>query len=258
MESGEAGETAAPEAAAERAAAAAPTSSSSTTGTTSAEWATGGTASLAEDYPDPFASDPGPVCALLCATTLGPCYTETIDRKDISEGYPGLPVRLAFLVVDDDCKPVPGATVDIWHTRNTGIYSGADTPTLCTSNDADAITHKYFRGVQTADANGRVDFDTCFPGWYGGRCIHIHFTVRVGGQSYVTSQLFFPDFLNAQIFAQHPEYKEFGQPDTTNQSDGIYPGTDYELSAEKQADGALLAWKVLVVRSSLGTPLCNA
>jgi len=39
-------------------------------------------------------------------------------------------------------------------------------------NQADSSKH-YFRGVQTTDDVGRLDFDTCFPGCYMGRCIHI-------------------------------------------------------------------------------------
>lgn len=220
-------------------------------------FASGGTASMSGDYPDPFTGDLGTTCALMCKLTLGPCYAQTALRKDISEGYPGLPVRLAFLVVDDACEPVEGASVDIWHTRNSGLYSGPDAIDFCTTGDADAKTHQYFRGVQTTDAKGRVDFDTCYPGWYPGRAIHIHFTVRVGAQEYVTSQVFFPDDLTAQVFAEHPEYKEFGQPDRTNETDGIYGGKEYEVSTELQPDGALLAWKVLVIRSSLADPLCS-
>ncbi|WP_437576797.1 hypothetical protein [Sorangium sp. So ce887] len=43
---------------------------------------------------------------------------------------------------------------------------------------------------------------------------HIHFTVRLGGQEYLTSQLFFLEDLTAPIFAEHPDDKEFGQPVT--------------------------------------------
>jgi len=229
-----------------------------TTGTgTTTGWAEGGTKSMSGTYDDPLTDPLGAACAMFCATTKGPCYAETVTRKDISEGYPGLPVRLALLVVDEACKPIADAAVDIWHTRNAGIYSGPDAIDFCTTGDLDAKTHKYFRGVQSTDAKGRVDFDTCYPGWYPGRAIHIHFTVRVGGQEYVTSQLYFSPELTADIFATHPDYKEFGLPNTSNATDGIYPGEEAVLSAEKQADGALLAWKVLVIRSSLATPLCN-
>src|SRR5262245_3614737 len=37
-------------------------------------WATGGTASMTGNYPDPFSSGLGTACALTCAATLGPCY----------------------------------------------------------------------------------------------------------------------------------------------------------------------------------------
>ncbi len=221
------------------------------------DWASGGTASMSGDYPDPFTDPLGSACALTCSTTLGPCYAQTLERQDISEGYPGLPVRLALLVVDTNCVPIANAEVDIWHTGITGLYSGSDAIDFCTSNDPDAESHRYFRGLQITDANGRVDFDTCFPGWYGGRAIHIHFTVRVGSSDYVTSQLFFPDALNDEICGTHPDYEARGEPDTSNLTDGIYD-PELVLESAKQSDGALLAWKVLVLRTSLGDPLCAA
>jgi protocatechuate 3,4-dioxygenase beta subunit len=211
---------------------------------------------MSGDYPDPFTEGLGTTCTVTCAATLGPCYAETIERKDISEGYPGLPVRLALLVVDDTCAPVAGATVDIWHTSNQGLYSGDDAAEMCTTGDEDALTHRFFRGVQTTDTDGRVDFDTCFPGWYSSRAVHIHFTVRAGGQEYVTSQLFFAQDLIEEIFSSHPDYKEFGQPDTPNETDGIY-FADGELEAAQMSDGAMLASKVIVLRSSLSDPICG-
>lgn len=222
------------------------------------EWASGGTASMTGDYADPFGASTS--CALTCAMTLGPCYATTLTRQDISEGYPGLPVRLALRVLDEDCNPVEGAEVDVWHTRNSGLYSGEDASDFCTTGDADARSHRYFRGVQVTDASGRVDFDTCYPGWYSSRTIHIHFQVRIGGSEHVTSQLFFPDTLTAEIFAAHPDYAGFGQPDTTNTSDtvlGSADATPYLLEWARQADGAMLAYKTVVVRRALTTSLCS-
>ena len=220
------------------------------------EWASGGTGAMAGDYPDPFDAPLGTACAITCAATLGPCYAETVERQDISEGYPGLPVRLALLVVDASCAPVEGAPVAVWHTSNQGRYSGDDAQPMCTGNDADAMAHRFFRGVQSTGADGRVDFDTCFPGWYPGRTVHIHFTVRVGGQEYVTSQLCFAQDLIAGVFSSHPDYAGFGQPDTSNASDSLY-SPEGELETEKMQDGAMLAWKVLVLRSSLADALCS-
>lgn len=223
------------------------TASSTGTGSVGG-WASGGTAAMVdkETYPDPFTDPLGNACALTPAQTLGPCYAATVDREDISEGNPGLPVRLAFLVVDTDCNPIPNASVDVWHTDIGGLYSGEDAIDMCTLNDPEAEAGRWYRGIQTAGADGKVYFDTCFPGWYGGRAIHIHYSVRVGDQEYLTSQLYFPQSLIDEIFATHPDYVDYGSPDTPNASDGIYvPGA--ELDWAQMTDGAMLASKVLVV-----------
>lgn len=224
-------------------------------------WATGGTAAmtLAASYPDPFASGIGTVCNLTCEATLGPCYANTLERKDISEGHDGLPVRMVLLVVNESCQPVPGATVDIWHAAPEGLYSGDDASDFCTSGDATARAARWFRGVQTTDANGRVEFDTCFPGWYSSRTIHIHFTLRVNGNEYVTSQLFFDDTLDDEIVNTQPLYNARGPRDTTNSNDTVISAdsvADYVFQTQRMADGAMLAWKTLVIRSSLDAATC--
>lgn len=227
-----------------------------------AMWATGGTAAMtmASSYPDPFAAGPGSTCTLLCAATLGPCYAMTLTRKDISEGELGLPVRMSFLVVDETCRPIANATVDVWHAAPNGLYSGSDASDMCTLGDATARAKRYFRGVQTTDANGRVDFDTCFPGWYSSRTIHVHFTVRVGGTEYVTSQLVFDDALCDDIIATQPIYSARGRRDTTNATDNVVNATTaptYTFTTQRMPDGVMLASKTLIVRSSTGASLCT-
>ena len=227
-------------------------------------WATGGTAAMTMKhcYPDPFAGGVRE-CVLMCETTAGPCTADTLERQDVSEGFSGLPVRLALLVVAaDTCAPIANAKVEIWHTQRTGVYSGM-TPSgaFCYGDDPDAENYLYFRGTRTTDAAGRVDFDTCFPGWYSGRAIHIHFRVHVDDALHATSQLFFADELNAEIFAEHPEYAEFGQPNTTNITDNIIGGeddmTNYLCTTARMPDGAMLASKVIAIRSSLDQPTCQ-
>jgi hypothetical protein len=115
--------------------------------------------------------------------------------------------------------------------------------------------------VLTTNADGRVDFNTCFPGWYSSRAVHIHFQVRVGTQEYVTSQLFFPDAFIEEICGSHPDYAEFGQPDTPNASDKVLGDNDpalYTLSTARMGDGAMHAYKTIAIRSSLGDSLCTA
>ena len=222
----------------------------------SAGWAQGGTASMTDvaTYPDPFTA-PLTTCALVAATTEGPCTTTSdLARIDVSEGWTGLPVRLALKVVDASCQPLAGVVVKIWHTNLAGVYSGqTPNPGMCSNNDPSAISMSFFRGVQTTDAEGVVHFDTCFPGWYNGRAIHIHFQVKSGQTSYEISQLFFPEALTSEIFASHPEYVGFGQPNTTFSNDNVMAGIPsasrarHVLECARMSDGAMLASKVVAV-----------
>ncbi len=254
-------------------------------------WARGGTQVLGASYPDPFSNPLGSSCSITCREVIGPCYASSIERRDISEGYPGLPVRLMLLVVDENCEPIAGANVDVWHTRNTGLYSGDDAGqdadgapivfgpppgvdaggpppgivipagglvAACTSNDPDALSHRFFRGTQTTDATGRVQFDTCYPGWYLGRALHIHFIVRLAGRESVISQLYFEEELTSEICAVHPDYASRAQPDTVNSTDAFYSGAERVLSAAQQADGSMLAWKTIVLRNSFDEASCGS
>lgn len=214
-------------------------------------WATGGTKSMRGNYPDPFTSGaPGAACVLYPSMTIGPCYAQSpARREDISDGLTGLPVRLSFLVVrGSTCTPVPNAEVDIWHTGSNGVYS-AFASGICNPDRLNVASQRFCRGTQLTNADGRTDFSTIFPGWYTGRSIHIHFTVRVGTRSYLTSQLFFEDTLNDEIMGTS-EYVARGKRDTTNKSDNILRGVDLSkvvLSWTQRSDGALHAWKVLQI-----------
>ncbi len=219
-------------------------------------WATGGTAAMTAkaSYPDPF-TEPLAACALVATTTEGPCTTATdLVREDVSEGNGGLPVRLALKVVDTACNPVAGFAVKIWHTNTGGSYSG-QTPNngMCLKSQAFA-QEDFFRGVQTTDASGNVYFDTCFPGWYRGRAVHIHFQVKNGNTSTRVSQLFFPEDVTEDVFASHAEYAAFGQPDTVFSNDNIMAGipqaqrSRHIFAVSRMSDGAMLASKVVTVR----------
>lgn len=220
-------------------------------GTDATAWATGGTLAMKGNYADPFTEGLGSTCTVYKSSTLGPCYAKTVTRKDMTEGQAGLPTRFAILIVDVNCKPVANATVDIWHCSPAGLYSGSDASNMCTANNAAAKAARWFRAVQITDANGRVDFDTCFPGWYASRTVHVHFTISVGGTAYLTSQLFFEDTLNNEIISSQVLYKERGAKDTKNASDKVISESslnNYYFNTKKMADGALMAWKTIVIK----------
>jgi protocatechuate 3,4-dioxygenase beta subunit len=242
--------------------------SSAATGTGSATvWATGGTAAMlgAASYPDPF-DTPGSTCTSTCILTQGPCWAPSAPvRRDISEGEPGIPLRLMLRILDaDGCTPVNGAEVEIWYCNIEGQYSAEDaqSPGFCTGNDAAALAGYFFRGRAIADVAGKVTFDGCFPGWYPGRSIHIHLLVRPAasaGEATTTnavaiSQIFFPEALTAEIFETVSGYVEQRQPDTSFADDNVLTSvediTPYVVAYERMSDGAMLAWKDIVISSS--------
>ena len=233
------------------------------------DWASGGTARIgdASRFPDPFTGDLSGACVLTCMATIGPCHTASPERSDVSDGWDGLPMRLALRVVDAQCRPVENAIVEIWHTNYTGGYSGR-IAAMC-NNDEDDLDRQFFRGYQRTDGDGRVDFDTCYPGWYRGRAVHVHLRVQTGDYvaddravSSITTQLLFKDELNRAIFAAHPLYREFGEPDTQLAGDGVVGAeTDFApwlFDVRRMDDGVMFASKTLVIRSDLDEPVCSA
>ena len=218
-------------------------------------WASGGTGAMTGDYPDPFAlDDGGAMCVLYPAQTIGPCYAETpAMRLDISDGQPGLPMRLSFQIVDANCQPVSGAEVDIWHTSYNGYYSAYALGTICNlSGPAAAAGEMFCRGVQVSDAAGRVDFNTIYPGWYLGRTTHVHIAVRPRSGRELIGQLYFADGLNDELNSQGP-YATRGRSPISNQEDFVVAPDlllfdRMTLQTARRNDGALHAWK----RVSLG------
>ncbi len=165
------------------------------------------------------------VCALLPASTSGPFPSrELLDRRDIHEGVPGQPFRLGIRVVDGGCQPVPGAVVEIWHTDATGDYSDYEDGG---SGKDEGEGTTFCRGAQTADENGILEFETIYPGWYGGRAVHIHTTVHVDDAPVLTAQLYFDEGYTEAVHTTG-EYAQFGPPDTGWDDDGIIgdPSTD--------------------------------
>jgi protocatechuate 3,4-dioxygenase beta subunit len=158
--------------------------------------------------------------------TEGPYYIANhLTRRDITDGRSGLPLALRITVVDaDTCKPIHGADVEIWHADAVGVYSGysGNVPPSGAGGHATPNNSKRFlRGHQRSDSNGRVLFDTVYPGWYRGRTPHIHLMVHVSGSVVHTGQLFFPDRTSDAVY-RTSAYRSHGQPDTTNGGDSIY------------------------------------
>jgi protocatechuate 3,4-dioxygenase beta subunit len=169
-------------------------------------------------------------CALLPEKTAGPFpLDEQFDRRDVTEGYEGHPVRLGLRVLDASCAAVPGAKVEIWHADATGDYS-AFTDGGGGKDEGSGTT--FLRGTQTANDEGIVEFLTVYPGWYRGRAVHIHLRVHLDDATVLTSQMFFDEDDTAQVYRDAP-YAQYGLPDTSNSRDRI--------AGDPTSEGTLLA-----------------
>ena len=159
----------------------------------------------------------GESCPLTPRQTEGPFYFDPrLVRRDIREGRPGVPLRLRLQVVGAaNCAPEERARVDVWHCDAAGAYSGYDSER--TTGEA------WLRGSQLADADGVVEFETVFPGWYSGRATHIHCKARTADGREVTSQIYFPDELSDRIHAESA-YRGRGARRLRNGDDGIFRG----------------------------------
>jgi protocatechuate 3,4-dioxygenase beta subunit len=234
---------------------------------TNVEWAAGGTDLILLDYPEDSLFAATSACSLLLTerTTEGPCYLGVNEREDISDGQIGLPMMLCLQLVDQNCNPLEGYLIEVWHCNREGIYSGDesqsdDTSTFagafCTVNDQKAENSAWFRGELTTDTTGRVNFKTCFPGWYSGRTIHIHFRVRLeyGGTDYIISQFCFDDDFCEDICTNHSLYSDRGVQDTplSGGTDTVFPNNDYEnymMNTSQNIDGSLLGYKRIMIEN---------
>ena len=181
-------------------------------------------------------------CVLLPEATAGPFpLDQQFDRRDVTEGYPGHPLRLGLRVLDAKCAAVSGAAVEIWHADASGDYS-AFADNGGGKDEAEGTT--FLRGTQTANGDGIVEFLTVYPGWYTGRAPHVHLRVHVDDTMVLTSQLYFDESYTEGVYRE-AVYAPFGAPDTTNESDG--------LAGDPLSEGTLLAPRAAVTAIGRGT-----
>jgi protocatechuate 3,4-dioxygenase beta subunit len=100
-----------------------------------------------------------------------------IVRSDIRSSFgdssgtaEGVPMTLELTVTDlaNGGVPFEGVAVYVWHCTREGGYS------LYSEGVTD---QNFLRGVQVADADGKVSFTSIFPACYSGRWPHIHLEV---------------------------------------------------------------------------------
>ena len=135
--------------------------------------------------------------------TEGPFFTpKSPQRISLLEGGEKTRLVLVGTVLTPDCKPIPNALLDFWHSDEQGAY--------------DNRGFRY-RGHQHADAQGRYRLETIVPAQYPGRTRHIHVKVQPPGGRILTTQVYFPG-------------------DPGNRRDGLYL-PELELKSAKAGEG---------------------
>jgi protocatechuate 3,4-dioxygenase beta subunit len=189
--------------------------------------------------------------------------TKFITKNIVSDrvGIP-LSIQLEIYNINDKCKVLKNATVDIWHCDHQGEYSeyggnsfgapppngkmpppprdrknmppppprgdhkeGDRPPPPFGGMQADHTNEHFLRGRQITDINGLVTFQSVYPGWYGGRAPHIHAHIfDEKGNSLLITQIAFPEDVNTAVYTQGV-YAKRGKADTTNADDHVFNGS---------------------------------
>jgi protocatechuate 3,4-dioxygenase beta subunit len=123
----------------------------------------------------------------------------SIDGSATAQGVP-LTFELQILDLAGGGVPFEGVAVYAWHCTAQGEYS-------MYSEGLENVT--YLRGVQVADADGKVAFTSIFPGCYSGRWPHIHFevyrdlaSITDAANAIATSQIALPEAECSEVYAQ--------------------------------------------------------
>lgn len=171
------------------------TSTSSTSSTTTSSTSTSSCSVIPTETGGPYPGDGTnsvngrTVNALILTGIVRSNIKPSLTTTNTATGIP-LTIKLKLVNTNSSCASLAGYVVYLWHCTASGEYS------LYSTN---VISDSFLRGVQVADADGYVTFETIFPGCYSGRMPHVHFEVypsltlaTIATNAIKTSQFTFP------------------------------------------------------------------
>lgn len=162
-----------------------------------------------------------------------------VVRPDIRPSFDGMtPVaegvqfdlEIRLVDVGNQCAPLAGRAVYLWHCDREGRYSLYDT------DDSN-----YLRGVGISDDAGLVRFTTVFPGCYAGRWPHFHFEVFASpadaassADGLLVSQFAVPETSCRQVYADTGYAASLANLSGLSlEGDGIFSGNTPEQLASQ-------------------------
>lgn len=134
-----------------------------------------------DDEPPPLPSRD--VCEPTADNIEGPFWKPGSPfRAQLSDAKTkGITMSIGGQIFGADCRPLAGATLDLWHADGAGEYDN---------------TGWRLRGRLTTDKDGRWHVDSVVPGHYlnGSRYRprHVHAKLTAPGHRELTTQLYFP------------------------------------------------------------------
>jgi protocatechuate 3,4-dioxygenase beta subunit len=177
-----------------------------------------------------------PSCVVAPSETLGPypafqngiVTLSSIYRQDMVSDLTGrfadrtgvpLTMDIKLVNVNNNCAPLVGYDVYVWHCDKDGNYSYYG-----------SYTNSYFlRAAQTTNACGEVTFNSIFPGWYSGRHPHLHLAVALGASSQAVTQMAWSQSVLTAVYSSSL-YSARGQADTSLSADGIFQGNTGQIA----------------------------
>lgn len=167
---------------------------------TSASTSTGDLTEIPEETAGPYPGDGSNGADVLeqSGVVRGDIRSSFGTSTTTAEGVP-MTLELTILDMAGGGTPFAGTAVYVWHCTRDGGYSMY----------TDGLTQEnYLRGVQIADADGKVRFTSIFPGCYSGRWPHIHFevypdeaSITDAANKIATSQVALPQAICEDVYA---------------------------------------------------------
>lgn len=149
---------------------------------------------------NPMSKALGAACGLTPAQTSGPFYpgenhfhveNDLTQIPGHSRRAEGQIIFIQGRVLDEQCRPIPNATVEIWQACASGKYNNPRDPNPAPLDP----NFKYWAETFTADSGG-YSFKTILPGAYPAdtnwtRPPHIHFKISALGYKELITQMYF-------------------------------------------------------------------
>ena len=163
-------------------------------------------------------------CTVSPAETKGPFPIKTPSQlvlENIKSDRIGVALLINLTIENksNNCAPLEGVLVDVWHCDKDGNYSEYGGTSMQQTN---YTTVHFLRGRQTTNSKGEVSFISIFPGWYQGRAPHVHIEVLIAsGSSLLVTQIAFPENVSSEVYSS-TNYVAHGQSDTSNTKDNVF------------------------------------